>query len=179
MAGSSVRDQESSRLGAAGALRNACVAAVVLTAAAAAAWLLWPRAAPVPRARQYLNVSACLLTDPGGVVAGAAGAPVWTAMESASRSTHVMVSYLPDTGPGDVAPMLNTLVLRQCGVIVTAGTPADAVIAVAKANPRQRFLLVTAAGDFAPAAPSNAVVVSSAAAAARVDQALRALAAQA
>jgi hypothetical protein len=85
--------------------------------------------APVPRARQYLDVSACLLTDPSGIAAGAAGAPVWSAMESASLATHVMVSYLPDTGPGDVGPMVNTLVERKCGVIITAVAPPAAVVA--------------------------------------------------
>ena len=134
---------------------------------------------PVPQPRQYLNVSACLLTDPDGVVAGTAGAPVWAAMESASVATHVMVSYLPDTGASDVTPMLNTLVQRRCGVIITAGATAGAVIAVAKANPHQHFLMVLPAGGFLPRTPSNAVAVSSAAAAARAGQAVRALASQA
>jgi hypothetical protein len=135
--------------------------------------------AAVPQARQYLNVSACLLTDPGGVVAGTAGAPVWAAMESASLATHVMVSYLPDTGAADVTPMLNTLVQRRCGVIITAAVPAGAVIAAAKADPHQQFLMVLPAGGLLPRTPSNAVAVSSAAAAARVGQAVRALASQA
>ena len=160
-------------------LRNAGFLAVVVGAAVAGGVLLWPRAAPVPQARQYLDVSACLLTDPNGIVAGTTGAPVWAAMESASLATHVMVSYLPDTGPGDVTPMLNTLVQRRCGVIVTAEAPADAVIAAAKANPHQQFLLVLPAGGFLPRTPPNATAVSTSAAAARIGQAIHALASQA
>ena len=150
------------------------VAAGVVTAV-----LLWPKAPPVPQARHYLDASACLLTDPGGVAAGSPGAPVWAAMESASLASHVMVSYLYDTGPSDVTPMLNTLMQRQCGVIITAGAPSGVVIAAAKANPHQRFLLVLAAGWSAAKAPPNAAVVSTAAAAARIGQAIHALAAQA
>lgn len=42
----------------------AVVAAVAVVAVFIAAWLLWPRPATVtaPRARQYLDASACLLT---------------------------------------------------------------------------------------------------------------------
>jgi hypothetical protein len=163
----------------AGLLVRIAAMAVILAGGAVAAVQLWPKTPSAPQARQYLDVSACLLTDPGGVVAGTPGAPVWAAMESASLATHVMVSYLPDTGPSDVTPMLNTLVERRCGVIITAGAPAGPVIAVAKANPRQHFLVVLAAGGSASRAPSNAVAVSSATAVARVGQAIHALASQA
>jgi hypothetical protein len=152
--------------------------ALVAAGAGIAAWLLWPRPAPVPQARQYLNVSACLLTDPRGVVPGTPAAPVWAAMESASLASHVMVSYLSDTGPADVTPMLSTLIQRQCGVIITTGTDASQVISAAKADPGQHFLLVTQAGGFTEA-PSNATIVAPAAAADRIDHTIRALAAQA
>jgi basic membrane lipoprotein Med (substrate-binding protein (PBP1-ABC) superfamily) len=153
--------------------------ALVVAGAGTAAWLLWPRSAPAPQARQYLNVSACLLTDPRGVVPGTPAAPVWAAMESASQTTHVMVSYLPDTGPADITPMLSTLIERQCGVIITTGADASQVISAAKADPNQHFLLITAAGAAITAAPANAAIVSPATAADRIDQTIRALAAQA
>jgi hypothetical protein len=152
--------------------------ALVAAVAGAAAWLVWPRPAPVPQARQYLNVSACLLTDSRGVVPGTPAAPVWAAMESASTATHVMVSYLPDTGPADVTPMLSTLIQRQCGVIITTAADASQVISAAKADPGQHFLLITATGAVTTAAPENATIVSSAAAADRIDQTIHALATQ-
>jgi hypothetical protein len=151
--------------------------ALVVVAAVVVTVLLRPQAAPAPQARQYLDASACLLTDPQGV-SGAPGAPVWGAMESASLATHVMVSYFPDTGPGDVTSMINTLVQHRCGVIVATGAPAGAVISAAVANPHQQFLVVVSAGP-ALRTPPNAVVVAPAAAAARVDKAIHALAAQA
>jgi hypothetical protein len=156
------------------------LAALVAAAAGAGAWLWWPKPPPAPPARQYLNVSACLLTDPRGVIPGTPAAPVWAAMENASLATRaVMVSYLSATGPSDVTPMLSTLIQRQCGVIVTTGATASQVIEAARANPHQRFLLVTAAGSAMPAVPANATVVSPAAAAARIKQAIHALAAPA
>jgi hypothetical protein len=153
--------------------------ALVAAGAGAAAWLVWPRPAPVPQARQYLNVSACLLTDSRGVVPGTPAAPVWAAMESASTATHVMVSYLPDTGPADVTPMLGTLIQRQCGVIITTTADASQVISAAKADPSQHFLVVTGAGAVTTPAPENATIVAPAAAADRIDQTIHALAAQA
>jgi basic membrane lipoprotein Med (substrate-binding protein (PBP1-ABC) superfamily) len=155
-------------------------AAAAVIATVLAAWALWPRPAAGPPAsgRTYLDVSACLLTGPSGVVPGTASAPVWAAMQSASQATHVMVSYLPDTGRADITPMLNTLVERQCGVIVASGDAAAAVVRAARANPHQSFLLVDTPGSSA-AAPPNTVVVPAADAPGRIDQALRALAAHA
>jgi hypothetical protein len=176
-------------LSADGAIAIAAVGAV----ATAVTWALWPRPAVAPRshARTYLDVTACLLTDPAGVAPGTPGAAAWKAMQRASLATHVMVSYLPDTGSADAGVMLNTLAQRHCGVIVTTGTAARRVIEVAKANPHEHFVLVAAQG--APAAttearsvpsstgpsnavPSNTVMVSAADAARRIDQAIRALA---
>jgi hypothetical protein len=150
-------------------------------AAGLAAWALWPAAAPAPapQARQYLDVSACLLTGPRGVTPGAPAAPTWAAMEKASVATHVMVSYLPATAPADVPVLLNTLVQRRCGVIVAEDAPSAQVARAAAANPHQQFLLVTSAGTAVAAVPANAAVVSAAVAPARIDQVLRSLAAAA
>jgi hypothetical protein len=152
--------------------------ACAVAAAALAGWALRPRPAAVPQARQYLDVSACLLTDPRGVVPGSAGAPVWASMEQTSLATHVMVSYLPAMMPANVPVLLNTLAQRRCGVIITSGAAPAQVAKAAQANPGQRFLAVTSAGPAVPM-PANAAVVSAAAAPVRIDQALRALAAAA
>ena len=149
---------------------GACVAA-----AGAVAWALWPsNPATAPHARHYLNVTACLLTDSRGIAPGTPGAPAWAAMQNASLATHVMVSYLPGSGPGNATVMLDTLVQRHCGVIITTGTPASQVLAAARANPHQRFLLV--AKHPAAAVTPNAVVVIAADAPQRIDQAIHALA---
>lgn len=148
----------------------------VVLVAGVAAWALRPHPSAGPQARSYLDVTACLLTDPKGVEPGAQAAPVWASMQAASLSTRVMISYLPDTGPADVPVLLNTLIGRQCGVIITVGASPAQVITAAKVNPRQRFLLVASSGAV-PATPLNITVVSAANAAGRIDQAMRSLAA--
>jgi hypothetical protein len=149
----------------------------IIAATAIATWALWPRPAASPHARTYLDVTACLLTAPSGIAPGAPAATVWAAMQTASLATHVMVSYLPETAPADATDMLSTLAERRCGVIIATGTAASPVIRVARAHPRQRFLLVTAVGTPAAKMPANAVVVSAADAPGRIDQVIRALAA--
>jgi hypothetical protein len=152
-------------------------AGVVLAAVAVIIWAAWPSPAPAPRAQAYLNITACLLTGPSGVAPGSTGAPAWAAMQGASKTTRVMVSYLPAVTRSDTAVMLNTLIERRCGVIITAGPPAAPVIRAARANPRQHFLLITAPTTGAGAAPANATVVPAAAAPGRIAAAIRALAA--
>lgn len=159
-------------------LVKATIVAVAAVAAFVTAWVLWPKPADVvPRARQYLDVSACLLTGASGVAPGTPGAQAWRAMQSASLASHVMVSYLPSTGPADVPVLLNTLVERQCGVIVVTSASRIQVTSAAKANPGRRFILVTSSIAVGPAAvPSNAVVVPAAGASGRIVQEVTALA---
>jgi hypothetical protein len=95
---------------------TAVAAAAAVAAIFIAAWVLWPdpaTTATAPRARQYLDASACLLTGSSGVSPGTPGAQAWHAMQSASLASHVMVSYLPSTGSADVPVLLDTL-LSHC-----------------------------------------------------------------
>lgn len=150
----------------AGSLLGAGIAAGVL--------LTGSGSAPAPQARQYLDVSACLLTGPRGVTPGSPAAPVWASMEAASLRSHVMVSYLPDIAPQKPQVLLDSLVQRRCGVIITTGAPPGLVVAAARANPGQRFVVVADAPG--TAAPANAVVVPSADATSRIGSVVRALA---
>ncbi|MCW2929606.1 MAG: hypothetical protein JWM19_568 [Actinomycetia bacterium] len=155
------------------------IAVVAAVAVFITAWVLWPRPATVaaPQAGQYLDVSACLLTGSSGVAPGTSGAQAWNAMQSASLVSHVMVSYLSDTGPADAPALLSTLVERQCGVIVVTGASQAQVTGAARANPGRRFIFLTRSTAAGPAAvPPNAVVVSSTDASGSIDQAVTALA---
>ncbi len=155
-------------------------AALVVAAVASVLVLARPsasrRPAPGAQARVYLNATACLLTNPSGIAPGGPGAPVWGAMEKASLATHVMVSYLPASGPAEVPVLLNTLVERRCGVIIAAGPAPGRVAAAAKANPRQQFVVVVAPGTRAGELTPNAQAVSAADAPARIGRVIRALA---
>jgi hypothetical protein len=160
-----------------GMVFKAAIAAVAAMAAFAAAWAFWLSPAGPPRARQYLDVSACLLTGPSGIAPGTPGAQAWHAMQSASVASHVMVSYLPGMGPAGVPVMLNTLIERQCRVIVVTAATRTQVAAAAKANPGRRFILVGTSTAAGPAAvPPNTVVVPAADAPGRIDQEVSSLA---
>jgi len=154
----------------------AVVAVVSAAAVAAGAWVLWPRPAARPGAHQYLDATACLLTSPDGIASGTAAAPAWAALESASQSTHVMVSYLPATSTAAVPTLLNSLIERQCGVIVATGADSTVVTRAARANPRQHFLLVGGSGT---RAPGNLTLVAPSGVRSGVSQALQAIAARA
>jgi hypothetical protein len=120
------------------------VGVLAVVVIAGVVWLVWPEPAE-PRAREYRDVTACLLTDEQGV-AGPQAAPVWAGMQAASLQTSGQVRYLAVTGTQDVAnakTFVGTLVLGRCQVIVApAGLPAKTVTAVAKQFPAQQFLLV-------------------------------------
>src|SRR2546430_3113893 len=87
------------------------VAVVVL--AVGVGWALWPDSKdPPPRARQYLNYTACLLTDGKGL-AGPGASAVWAGMQDVSLATHVKVQYLQVAGEetaGQRPPLLNGLI---------------------------------------------------------------------
>jgi len=104
-----------------------------------------------PRARQYHDVSACLLTDQKGLN-GSDAAAVWAGMQDASAKTLGQVRFLAISGPQDVAngrTFVGSLVLGRCAVIVAAGAlPVETVNAVAREHPDQKFLIVGGAPAF-------------------------------
>ncbi|WP_435091618.1 hypothetical protein [Micromonospora aurantiaca (nom. illeg.)] len=140
--------------------RIALVALGLLVAAVATTWMLWPD--PEPRQREYLNATACLLTDGAGVSDDAAK-PVWAVMQEASVSSLVKVQYLAVNGPQTVDNARNhvaSLAGSRCGLVIATG-PAqiDAVVAAAPSFPKVRFVTI---GGSATAA--NITVISDSAA---------------
>ncbi|MEU0602071.1 BMP family ABC transporter substrate-binding protein [Streptomyces sp. NPDC006393] len=116
---------------------------------------------PDPRARQYTEIDACLLTGEKGIVAGTTAATVWQGMREASLDTRARVTYVPVMGPqtaDNVRPFFNSLMQRQCEILLAVG---DAQVEVARADagkhPQVRFVVVggetSAAGNIAVAKP--------------------------
>lgn len=105
---------------------------------------------PDPRARQYEDVDACLLTGGEGVAAGTPAAGVWEAMQKASLETRARVNYVPVVGEQSAAnarPFFNSLMQRDCEVVFAVGGPqVEAVRAGAKDHPDGRFVVVGGAG---------------------------------
>lgn len=101
---------------------------------------------PDPRARQYKEFDACLLTDEKGIVAGAAAAPVWEGMQKASLETRARVTYVPVIGEPSAAnarPFFNSLMQRKCDVVLAVGAPQVEVTEEgAKQHQQARFVVV-------------------------------------
>jgi hypothetical protein len=121
------------------------IASGVLALAVIGGFLVFAPGSPPPRARRYLDFTACLLTDSHGVT-GKTAAPVWAGMGQASLRTRARIQYLPVFGPATVPnaqPYLASLVQRRCGVIVGAGgVPAAAASNAAARYPHIRFIAV-------------------------------------
>ena len=123
-----------------------------MIAAGALIWVLWPEPEVEPRAREYRDVTACLLTDGQGV-AGEQAAPVWAGMQAASDRTHGQSRYLEVTGEQTVEnakTFVGTLLLGRCSVILAVpGIADEAVHALAESHPGQQFLVVGGADSAA------------------------------
>jgi basic membrane lipoprotein Med (substrate-binding protein (PBP1-ABC) superfamily) len=126
-----------------GRSKQVAVAAAALVVGAVAAWMFWPE--PAPRQREYLDATACLLTDEKGV-AGKEAAPIWSAMQDASVSSLVRVQYLQVNGPQTAAnarSYVASLAGGRCGVVIAVGkAQVDAVDASAATFPAARFVTV-------------------------------------
>jgi hypothetical protein len=112
------------------------VAAVVIV-------LAWPKTeADPPRARQYIEFTACLLTGEAGIT-DATAIPAWDGLQEASLATHAKVQYLAITGPQTIdngTPFVNTLAQTGCNLIFAAGQVAVASIDNGAHNfPQQDF----------------------------------------
>lgn len=109
------------------------------------AWLVWPAGEPPPRARQYRDTVACLLTDERGL-AGSEAAAVWAGMQQASTETLVRVQYLQVDGAQtakNAAVFLGTLVQSRCSLIIAVGqAPVTALPTVAPRFPATQFISV-------------------------------------
>ncbi len=135
------------------------VAAVIVALAAGLTWALWPFG-DNPRAREYREATACLLTPAGGL-SNPEVAPVWAALQDVSLATRAKVQYLEIDGPqtpDNARGYVSSLAQNRCDVVLTVGTAASgAVASTAAAYPNLRFLVVGAAvGDV----PDNVAVLS-------------------
>lgn len=101
---------------------------------------------PDSRAREYRDVNSCLLTGEQGITAGTPAAPVWAGMQKASLETRTRVSYVPVMGEQSVQnalPHLNSLLQRQCAVVLAVGdSQVEAARSEAGSHRAIRFVVV-------------------------------------
>lgn len=147
--------------------------AVVIVAVLVAA--LWPDDVAEPRAREYRDVTACLLTGSAGVTDPAA-APVWAGMQDASLDNRAKVQFLEVDGPqtaDNAASYLASLVQSRCDLILTVGeAPTGALARDAVRYPQASFVLVA---DGATTVDADNVTVVSEADPAAIQQQVRQL----
>jgi basic membrane lipoprotein Med (substrate-binding protein (PBP1-ABC) superfamily) len=119
--------------------------AVLVAAVVGIAVALWAPRDPEPRARQYLDFTACLLTDGGGI-AGPEAASVWAGMQNASLATRAKVRYLAVAGEQsteNAMAFLASLAQSQCSLVFAVGDlPRSAVDAGAARFPHVHFAVV-------------------------------------
>lgn len=122
--------------------------AAVAALALVGVWLLDDEEStpPDPRARQYTEVDACLLTGEKGILAGTPAATVWQGMQEASLDTRARVTYIPVMGPqtaDNVRPFFNSLMQRQCEIVLAVGGPQVEVTRADAGKHRDvRFIVV-------------------------------------
>jgi basic membrane lipoprotein Med (substrate-binding protein (PBP1-ABC) superfamily) len=120
-------------------------AAILVAAVIGAMAMMYAARDREPRAREYLDVTACLLTDERGI-AGTEAAPVWAGMQQASLATRARVRYLAVAGDQTVenaATFLASLAHGNCARIYAAGDlPRKTVDATAAQFPDVRFVVV-------------------------------------
>lgn len=132
---------------------------------AALSFALWPEpeSEPDPRAREYLEFTACALTDARGL-GGPEAAAVWSGMQDASLVTHAKVQYLPvidKNGEINAELYLAGLLERRCEVVIGVGdAQADAIRRVANLHPKVRFAVVVGGGSTSDPSPNVTVVAS-------------------
>jgi basic membrane lipoprotein Med (substrate-binding protein (PBP1-ABC) superfamily) len=106
------------------------------------AWALWP---DPPRQREYVDATACLLTDEKGITTEPARA-VWATLQQASVTTLVRAQYLQVNGPqtaDNAAAHLASLTSGRCGLVAAVGRPQiKAVTDNAAQHPDIRFITV-------------------------------------
>jgi hypothetical protein len=128
------------------------VGAAVLVAVGLLVWWAWPQEPPaVPRERQYLETTACLLTDDQGIT-GDQAAQTWAAMREVSDQKLIKVQYLSVSGPQTSANALsyfNTLGLQKCAAIIAVGDAP--VAAMAEGGSRFPDVRLLAIGGQSPA----------------------------
>ncbi|MBM6403442.1 hypothetical protein JQN72_04185 [Phycicoccus sp. CSK15P-2] len=103
-----------------------------------------------PRAREYLDVTACLLTADRGL-ADPEAAAVWAGMQEASEATGTRVRYLAVAGDQTVenaATFLASLAQADCTRIYAAGDlPRETVDATAAQFPDVGFVVIGVAQE--------------------------------
>ena len=97
--------------------------------------------------------SACMVLDTGGIDDHSFNESSYAGMKAAQQENkNIKISYAPSNSQNDYTPNLNAAVQKNCdSIVAVGGLMADAVKAVATANPNKHFAEV----DNASQAPNQ------------------------
>lgn len=99
-------------------------------------------ATPTGSAKAGVGITACEVTDTGGINDKSFNATAWKGVTDAESAYGVAGKYLESSTQDDYAPNIQAF-LGKCNLIVTVGfLLGDATLAAAKANPSQDFAIV-------------------------------------
>jgi basic membrane protein A len=93
-------------------------------------------------------LSACQVTDTGGVDDKSFNATAWKGLQDAQKQLGVETKLLESKAETDYVPNIRSFISQRCDIIVTVGfLLGDATAAAAKQNPMQKFSIVDFAYD--------------------------------
>lgn len=105
-------------------------------------------AACAPAAQEATAVSACQVTDAGGIDDRSFNATAWMGVQDAMEELGVDGKYLESQQQTDYEKNINAFIEEGCDIIITVGfLLGDATAAAAEANPEQLFSIVDYAYD--------------------------------
>lgn len=130
--------------------RRWAIIAIVISTSIATTGLLWllrsgGRYIPPARTRTTIEFTACVLTDPHGIISTAA-APAWQGVQAAQAATNLKAQTLQTARADhltDAVIAVNTLAQRSCNLIIATGPRQTAAVwKQASLLPTQRFLVI-------------------------------------
>ena len=89
------------------------------------------------------SFSACMVTDTGGIDDHSFNAAAWQGMQKAQSDGKAKVQYVQSTTENDYVPNINSLVAKNCNLVVTVGgLMGDATKSAASTHTSQKFAIV-------------------------------------
>ncbi|MCW2522475.1 MAG: basic rane lipoprotein [Frankiales bacterium] len=94
------------------------------------------------------KITACMVTDTGGIDDRSFNAAAWAGMQAAQSDGKAVVSYVQSKSESDYAPNITALEGKGCKLIVTVGSlMATATSDAAKKDPNQDFAIIDGPGN--------------------------------
>lgn len=126
-------------------LRNAFVV-IAVALGMAVSFAAWGSSSTSSAAAAGTSFKVCYAVGLGGINDNGYYQLGYQGLKAAQAATGIKISYITAQSAADYVPILETFVHGSCNLILVVGSPqAPSVESVAKANPKQKFILVDTA----------------------------------